>query len=76
MGFSFTGLQLMSQIPPPPPSGGHGMGNNQPGGGVSLNNGLGILLLLCSVYGGYKIYRPTGRLIRVAPPTAQTFSLP
>jgi hypothetical protein len=53
-------LKLMSQStpPPPPPNEGHGTSNNQvPGGGAPLANGLGILLLFSSAYGGFKIYR-------------------
>ncbi len=57
IGFSFTGLRLMSQNPPPPPADGHGNNNNQTGGGAPLGSGLAILLVLGSAYGGYKIYR-------------------
>jgi hypothetical protein len=57
IGFSFTGLELMSQNPPEPPGEGHGNNNNLPGGGAPLGSGLAILLVLGSAYGGYKIYR-------------------
>lgn len=58
VGFSISGLMLMAQDPPPPPTEGHGMSNNQPpGGGAPIKSGIGILLLLCSAYGGYNIYR-------------------
>lgn len=57
IGFSFTGLELMSQNPPEPPGDGHGNDNNLPGGGAPLGSGLAILLFMGSAYGGYKIYR-------------------
>jgi hypothetical protein len=52
----------VSQAPPPPPaggtSGGHDLGGNQgPGGGASINGGLGMSLLLIAGYGGYILYR-------------------
>lgn len=57
VGFSMSGLMLIAQDPPPPPSEGHGVDDNQlPGGGAPLAGGIGILLLLCSAYGGFKIY--------------------
>lgn len=62
MGFSISSLMLMAQDPPPPPSEGHGQNDNQlPGGGAPLTGGIGILLLLCSAYGGYKIFRAAGK---------------
>jgi hypothetical protein len=52
----------LAQAPPPPPagggSGGHDLGGNQgPGGGASINGGLGISMLLVAGYGGFIIYR-------------------
>lgn len=59
LGFSVMSFKLMSQSSPPqPPGGGHGTSDNQtPGGDAPIKNGIGILLLLGTAYGGFKIYR-------------------
>jgi len=52
-------IQLTSfaqSSPPPPP--GHGQSGNQPaGGGAPIGYGAGLLLVMATVYGGFKIYR-------------------
>jgi hypothetical protein len=58
---SVSTVIAQSPPPPPPPNGGpnngHGLGGNQPAGpGAPIGNGLGIIILLSSMYAGKKVY--------------------
>lgn len=47
----------LSQPPPPPPSGGHGQAGNQaPGAGAPIGEGMFLLMGLAGLYGGKKIF--------------------
>jgi hypothetical protein len=47
----------LSQPPPPPPSVGHGAaGNNPPGAGAPIGEGMFLLIGLAGLYGGRKVY--------------------
>ncbi len=47
----------LSQPPPPPPSIGHGAtGNNPPGAGAPIGEGMFLLIGLAGLYGGRKVY--------------------
>jgi hypothetical protein len=46
-----------AQPPPPPPSGGHGLGgNNPPGAGAPIGEGMFLLLGSAGLYGGKKVF--------------------
>jgi len=59
-GLIFYNQAYAADPPPPPPDGGtqggHNLGGNQ-GKGAPIDGGLGILLVLGSAYGGYKLYK-------------------
>ena len=45
-----------AQPPPPPPGGGHGQGGNQPpGAGAPIGDGMFLLIGLAGLYGGRKV---------------------
>ena len=52
-----TSLPVFADDPPPPPPQGHGQNGNQPpGGGAPIGEGLAILLALGATY-GYKKFK-------------------
>lgn len=55
--FSIHAESFATGPPPPPPGGGHGEGGNQaPGSGAPVGEGMFILIGLAGLYGGKKVY--------------------
>jgi len=47
----------IAQPPPPPPGGGHGLGgNNPPGAGAPIGEGIFLLISLAGLYGARKVF--------------------
>lgn len=59
----FMNVAVAQDPPPPPPGGGHGSGSNSTGGSAPIGSGLGIMLLMATVYGGYKLYEANNKAV-------------